>query len=324
MKEIVSIRIDSLWRMLALDKEGYLPGIDNEGATGEFDNKGAIFVPGGIVLKDSDRDPIIKEPYGFLTPERFRSLVREAMKFDNTTLLYHDGIAKGINLSNGIFAEMSADILANLKAAQQNYSDPLEDEPPAKINSTHIAKSYCPTYIEQPYGSRTRLSSSLAVCLLQPRMYHLRCREKFGLYGDRDQLVWNGIKSAKRPILTENGVILAQPHIVVCHNTRYKKETFSGITRILGYGKFGEFANFSLEEITDELLQECNRKKPTEKEIVAEYEERKVVAVLRIYPSTNPNWRELNYTTSLISPENDLGINVDEITEKAKERYNVK
>lgn len=324
MKEIISIRIDSLWRMLDLDKEGYLPKIDDEGATGEFDNKGAIFVPGGLIFQDSDRDPITKEFYDSLTPERFKKLIREAMGFDNATLLYHDGIAKGINLSNGIFAEMSGDILANLKAVQQNSLNPLEDEPPTKINSTHIAKSYCPTYIEPPYGSRTKLSSSLAVCLLEPRMYHLRCRKKFGLYGDRDQIVWNSIKAAKKPIVTEDGTILAQPHIIVCHNTRYKNETLGGITRILGFGKFGEFANFSLEEVTDELLKECDRKILTKKEIIAEYENRQVAGVLRIYPPTDPNWRELNYTTSLVSPEKDLGIDVDEIAEKAKKRYKIK
>ena len=43
IKEIISIRVDTLWKMLALKKEGLFPKIDEEGATGEFDNKGAMF-----------------------------------------------------------------------------------------------------------------------------------------------------------------------------------------------------------------------------------------------------------------------------------------
>ena len=43
-KELIAIRTDTLWRMLSCDKQGLLPGINEEGATGKLDNKGAIFI----------------------------------------------------------------------------------------------------------------------------------------------------------------------------------------------------------------------------------------------------------------------------------------
>ena len=42
MKEIVSIRVDALWKMLSQKKDGLFPEPYEEGATGKLDNKGAI------------------------------------------------------------------------------------------------------------------------------------------------------------------------------------------------------------------------------------------------------------------------------------------
>ena len=58
MKEIVSIRVDALWKMLSQKKDGLFPEPYEEGATGKFDNKGAIFIPGGLIYKDVDEMPI--------------------------------------------------------------------------------------------------------------------------------------------------------------------------------------------------------------------------------------------------------------------------
>jgi hypothetical protein len=41
-------------RMLSLLQRDQLPGINEEGATGKLDNKGAIFVPGGLIYQDVD------------------------------------------------------------------------------------------------------------------------------------------------------------------------------------------------------------------------------------------------------------------------------
>ena len=38
MKELIAIRTDTLWRMLSHLERGRLPGVQEEGATGKFDN----------------------------------------------------------------------------------------------------------------------------------------------------------------------------------------------------------------------------------------------------------------------------------------------
>jgi hypothetical protein len=63
MKEIVSIRIDTLWKMIKQKKENRLPEIDEEAATGKFDNKGAIFIPGGLVYRDVDEQRVRYETF---------------------------------------------------------------------------------------------------------------------------------------------------------------------------------------------------------------------------------------------------------------------
>ena len=88
MKEIISIRMDTLWKMLRLKKEGRLPLIDEEGATGRFDNKGAIFVPGGLIYEDIDEKPIHYESFKTINRKEFRKKIRFAMQHDNATLLY--------------------------------------------------------------------------------------------------------------------------------------------------------------------------------------------------------------------------------------------
>ncbi len=62
MKEIVRIRLDSLWNMIALKLSGRLPPVDAEKATGDFDDKGALFVPGGFVLFDWEDNAIRRRP----------------------------------------------------------------------------------------------------------------------------------------------------------------------------------------------------------------------------------------------------------------------
>lgn len=40
LKEVIFIRVNTLWKMLALDEQGKLPEVEEEGATGKYDNKG--------------------------------------------------------------------------------------------------------------------------------------------------------------------------------------------------------------------------------------------------------------------------------------------
>ena len=114
--------------------------------------------------------------------------------------------------------------------------------------------------------------------------------------------------------------------MVTCHNTRHRETNYTGVTRISGFGKFGEFATVTLEEATTELLHECEagRAQFSSDEIVATHDSTRVVGVLRVYPRTNPGARLLKgVTTMFFSPEKDLGLDLDAITAESRRRYKV-
>jgi hypothetical protein len=322
IKTILIARIDTAWRMLSLKQDNLLPKIEDEGATGAYDNKGALFIPGGIVFEDSDSEPISIMQLEDKRSSNFRANVLKSMQHDNATLLYHDGIASAVNLNNSYFASIAAEILANRDASLQRKK---ADRLPNKITSEEISRSYSPLYLERPYGSRTKLSSCIPVCLSEPKLYHIQVRNYFRVRGDAEEKAyWGQITSALQPIEGRGDTILAQPHIIVCHNTRYREGNYSGITRILGCGKFGEFATLTLEEATSDLLNDVgsDRTHYSPEEIVAQHEDIQISVVLRIYPPTSPGKRSPRTSTSLIAPERELDIDLKRIEREAKARYN--
>jgi hypothetical protein len=325
IKELVSIRIDTLWSMIALKQNGRLPPVDAEKATGDFDDKGALFVPGGFVIYDWEDKAIRKRPYSG-TAEGFRKTVRNAMQYDGAHLLYGDGIAARVKLGNTAFAKLASQILESKQEAHRRRTA-LGDRRPSKISSADISRSYCPTWIPAPYGSRTSLSSDISMCLTEPRMFFRQCEIYFNLRGAEAERFWDGIRNSTQPIVSRDGAVLAQPMVVTCHNTRYREEILTGITRISGFGKFGEFATITLEQTTSELLHEVEvgRTQFAQDEIVARYYDNEVVAVLRTYPRTSPGARQRKgIATMLISPEKDLDLNLETITAEAKKRYHLR
>lgn len=325
MKELVRIRIDTLWNMIALKLNGRLPPIDAEKATGNFDDKGALFVPGGFVFYDWEENPIRKRPYAG-TADGFRKAIRNAMRADGAHLLYQDGIAARVKLGNTAFAKIASHILESKQEALRRRTA-LGERRPARISAADITRSYCPTWIPSPYGARTSISSDISVCLVEPRMFFRQSVLYFNLRGAEADRFWAGVKASTQPIVNRDGVLLAQPFMVTCHNTRYREEIFTGITRISGFGKFGEFATFTLEQTTSELLHEleAGRTQFTQDEIIADYYDNQVAAVLRIYPRTNPGARlKKGITTVLVSPEKDLDLDLAAITAEAKKRYNLR
>lgn len=325
MKEIVSIRLDTLWNMIALKISRRLPPVDAEKATGDFDDKGALFVPGGLVLHDWEENPIPRRPHAG-TAAKFRHAVRQAMRYDGAQLLYPDGLARRVKLGNTAYAKIAANILETKREALRRRSAMGERRPP-KFCSSDVSRSYCPTWIPAPYGTRTSIGSDLSVCLTEPRPYFRHCEIYYSLRGTEADRFWSDVNSATQPIVGKDGSLFAPPVVVTCHSTRHREEIFTGITRISGYGKFGEFATFTLEQATNELLNEVDagRSQFSEDEIVADYYDSRVVAVLRTYPRTNPGARlKKGMTTMLVSPEKDLELDLGSITAEAKKRYNLR
>lgn len=325
IREIISIRIDTLWKMLGQVSAGFLPGKNDEGATGKFDNKGAIFIPGGLIYQDVDERFIRYEPYGKIKGDEFREKLRQSMRFDNATLLYPDGIAGGINLDGGFFSKAARRVYTYKRAAYRRAMK-IGNNVPIEITSDDIIKSHCPTYMKPPYGARTRISSCITVGLINPPLFFAYYKTELNFTQKQSQIFIRDLDQAREQVVSSDGKNLYPPYIVVCHDTRYKENNFTGLTRILGIGKFGEFATISFEDINAQLTNEMKRKKVKYKpeDIAAEFEGLNILCMLRIYNQTNPGRRSLKYSLHVISPKEDLDINIRKISAAAKKRYNIR
>jgi hypothetical protein len=121
------------------------------------------------------------------------------------------------------------------------------------------------------------------------------------------------------------GKSLHHPHVVVCHDTRYKENSLTGLIRILGIGRFGEFSTLTFERLNTQLTGEMKRKHIGwgAEHVFAEYGGVKAVCVLRTYAPTNPGKRSPKYRLDLISPHKDVGLDLDRIAKRARQRYQI-
>jgi hypothetical protein len=324
LSELIAIRTDTLWRMLSYLQQDQLPGITEEGATGKLDNKGAIFVPGGLIYQDVDEKPISYESVKSLDEAGFRERIRTSMQYDNATLMFPDGLAYGVNLDSGFFTRASRRIYT-FKTAAFKRKRRIGRSTPIDIDSNDIIRSHCPTYMDPPYGSRTRISSCVSIGFTDPHMYFAYCKMQFNLTRRSLQRFAADLDTAQECCELAEGTVLYPPHVVVCHDTRYKKNSLTGLIRILGIGKFGEFCTFSFEILNSQLIGEMKRKKTSfgEEHIFAETSDIRVLGVLRTYESTSPGRRSKKYRLELVSPEKDVHINLEEIAQRARERYHL-
>jgi hypothetical protein len=325
MKELIAIRTDTLWRMLSLIEQGQLPDKNEEGATGKLDNKGAIFIPGGLVYQDVDDTEIVYEPMDTFTETTFQKQIRESMHFDNATLLFPNGVVNGVNLDSGFFARAARRIYT-FKTAAYRRKRRIGSKVHFDIDSNDIVRSHCPTYVDPPYGSRTRISTCLSIGLTDPHMYFAYCKTEFCLSKQGLNKFAKGLDAALMHSKLADGTVLYPPYVVVCHDTRYKENNLTGLIRILGLGRFGEFCTFTLELLNNQLISDMKRKKVslTDEHIFAESGDTVVVGVLRTYAPTNPGKRSSKYQLDLISPRKDLGLDLNKIASNAKKRYKVK
>lgn len=323
-KEIFAIRTDTVWRMLAYRKRGELPDVNEEGATGKLDNKGAIFIPGGLIYQDVDEKEVSYDSFGNLDEAAFRKRIRKSMQFDNATLLFPDGIANSVNLDSGFFARAARSIYT-YKTAAFKRKRKIGRKLPIVFDSIDIIRSHCPTYVDVPYGSRTRISTCTSIGLIDPHMYFSYCKTEFNLSEERLQRFAYNLDVAQEQAQLSDGTILYPPYVVVCHATRYKEISLTGMVRILGIGKFGEFSTFSIERISKTLLGEMKRKKVeySPEHILAEFDGDKAVGVLRTYAPTNPGKRSTKYQFDLLAPGKDLDIDCERIGKRARERYQI-
>ena len=324
IKEIVSIRIDTLWKMIKQKIENRLPEIDEEGATGKFDNKGAIFIPGGIVYRDVDEQRVRYETFQKISELKFRNIIRSIMRFDNATLLYPDGLAPSVNLDSG-FSSRCARQMLTFKRAAYRRKKTIRGKIANEVSSGDIIRSHCPPYIKPPYGARTRISTCISIGLIDPPMFFSYCKAQYNLSDGQANRFAQDLDQAIEPAVTKDGGILYPPYVIVCHDTRYKENNYTGLTRILGIGKFGEFATITIEGMNKALTDELKRKKQEFKsnDFCAEYAGLSFVLVLRIYAPTNLGKRSRKHVLHVISPRRDLGLDTDKIEKEARKRYQI-
>ncbi|MBW2408181.1 MAG: hypothetical protein JRF72_00175 [Deltaproteobacteria bacterium] len=322
LRELIAIRTDTLWRMLDYLQKGQLPGINEEGATGKLDNKGAIFIPGGLIYQDVDENQIVYEPQGVLNEARFREKVRASMQYDNATLMFPDGLLNGVNLDSGFFARASRRIYTFKKAAFKRKKR-IGRQNPIDIDSNDIIRSHCPNYMDMPYGARTRISTCVSIALTDTHMYFAYCKSRFNLSRRRLTDFTARLDRAQEPAKLKDGTVLYPPYVVVCHDTRYRENNLTGLIRILGIGRFGEFSTFSLEMLNKQLIGEMKRKKINhgKEHIFAEHKGIRVLGTLRTYSPTGVGKRSRNYRLDLISPQKDMNIDLDRIAKRARKRY---
>jgi hypothetical protein len=246
------------------------------------------------------------------------------MRFDNATLLYPDGLASSVNLDSGFFSKAARQILTYKKAAyrrKRTISKGIANE----TRSEDIIRSLCPPYMKGPYGARTRISTCISVGLIDPPMYFAYCNAQHQLSTEQSDLFAKKLDQAVESDVSGTRDILYPPYVIVCHDTRYKENSLTGLTRILGIGKFGEFATLTLEEVNKQLMDGLRRRrqeiKPEDR--CAEYAGSSFVLILRIYASTNPGKRSRNHSLRVISPRKDLGLDTDQIEKEARKRYHI-
>jgi hypothetical protein len=324
IKEIVSIRVDTLWKMLKQRENGFFPDPFEEGATGKYDNKGAIFIPGGLIYQDVDESPISYDKHDELDVNTFRDKIRHSMQFDNASLLFPDGIAPSVQLDSGFFSKAARRIYTLKKAAFRRKSK-IGSPRHLKVSSDEIVRSHCPTYMRQPYGSRTRISTCAALGLIDSPLYFAYCETQFNLNLSQADKFAAQLDQALEPAKTVDNAILYAPYIVVCHDTRYFSKGLTGLTRILGIGKFGEFATFTFEQVTQSFSGLLKRRNTSYKEddIFARYEGVDILGILRIYAPANPGKRSQKHTLHIVSPINDLNLDLAKLEGEARERYQI-
>lgn len=324
---LVECRIDSLWKMISLKTKNLFPSIYDEGASGDFDNKGAIFVPGGLI--SSKKKKIL-----FKDEKEFHDLIIKAMKFDNATLIYHDGIVMGQRLDSSFFSKLATNFMDDEKIKQESKHVYSRD-PPDRFTELDISISYCPKYMVDPsnefpsFGSRTTLSASIATCFTQTkRYYYFKDNElkdsttlPFELREIARKALVNDIYNSRFPVKF-NEKIIAGPYIVVSHTTRYKEENYTGLIRILGYAEFGEFATISLESESKDLIEKL-KIEPKKEDYFASYKNENILGILRIYPKTTPGKRlEANIRTELLAPK-DFNLDIEQLNAQARIKYNI-
>ncbi len=316
ISELCLYNIDSFWKVMSLKQK---QDITKEGATGDFLNKGAIFMPGGMIYCNS-RGKEITYDHEFHSIKEFKKKIKKALIFDNATLIIPNKMSFNNNLDNSFFLQNSPKIYDLKKAvtSKKNFINITQ----LNFDAEHIARTYSPPKVENIYGAKTLLTTSIAESIRNPHILAFSTQEQYNILNGSKKDFKENFRQSQYPITLEDKII-ANPHIISCHTSIIDPRGKTGLIKIMGYGNFGEFATITIEEYTDKLKSEINNTK-FEGGIIAEHNNCAYSLVLRIYPKVSkPGRRTKDLTSSILTLE-DLNIAYDEIQQiekDSKERY---
>jgi len=315
-------QIDSLYRIYMMAKGGYSPDIHSEDAKGEL-NKGSFFIPGGFIPSTLINHEENQER--FFVKSGFRKLIFESMQKDGATLVYPRKIINHFSIPS-TYWDIAKTIL-NLAQVRGRKRRKIKESVFQNYSKYDVTRSNVPSYIDKgDYGTRLVISACTAMTLIDPHRYLILSEKFLNLdYKRREELEKNIILSQEK-IYDSKGELLIPPYIFNAGVTRHHERNITAPIIIMGYGEFGEFATFSLEKITKDLLVACEI---TESDdfVLSNYDEKQVGGVFRMYPPTSfGKRRRTSIKTHLISPAN-IGMHnedLERITYEAMERYHLR
>jgi hypothetical protein len=221
-------------------------------------------------------------------------------------------MAPAVNLDGGFFSRAARRIFTYKKAAYRR-SKKVGNSSSLEITSDDIIKSHCPSYMKPPYGARTRISTCVSVGLIEPQMFFAYYRTELNFSEKQARRFVHDLDLTRDRVMSEEGTTLYPPYIVVCHDTRYRQNSFTGITRILGLGRFGEFATFSFESLNKKLANEFRRlnQQHRDEHVFATIDDKPIFGIIRIYEPTTPGHRLLKYQLGFLSASDDTEIEMN-------------
>lgn len=311
-----------------LEKKGELPPVHKEGVATHMEDNGGLFMRTELIAEDLQYKKINLQPFEGSKPtaKELEKIVDTALDGEKATLLNQEGWASEVLLNNIFYPQIATQIL-ELLAIDKKVKAPKG----SKILEEHIPISYLPhphQGEEIRYSCRTELTSYLAVCSAFWRRYAILTGTHLKP-SDRSTFL-KKLEHARTPIKNE-GQILFPSFIIHCHNSRLFSRSLVAPISILGYGhRFGEFSMISFEEsssIIDDLKilgkkGRLNYQDALNYQDVLETKNNKsYYCVLRIFSKTNPGRRPPRKKVMVISPERDLKLTNEQVSEAIKKGY---
>ncbi|MBR9699808.1 hypothetical protein GOV09_05100 [Candidatus Woesearchaeota archaeon] len=312
MRTLARAKYDTLWAVIEKRGQGMMPQ-PREMVVGKLDQHGGSFIPGALLPLDLQEklEPRASK-YGRNLVRSFSSAVLRSLERDNALVFFPDRYIDGVLLDTYHFLGKAEDIIGLSEASGRMTAKSTEADvvmryvTDPEIKQTADNGSKPRVFLLEEVGAKIQLAAGLGVCLAE--------RGQYGVLIKNKQLTID-------PLVSE-GITLAQDCAVFYHQTRYGLD-WVGAIKIM-FGGIGEFAKLTFEPITPKMEEEhstLQNKSSRKRHLVAQYDDREVVMVLRIYRPGDSS-KPVVDKAHIIDPGEELGLDLETLTEEAlEERY---